>query len=127
MYNTRSELQIRIKSGICRELLKEMRVLAMDNNRLYGAAPDLRALRKLEVLWLHNNHLTGKVPENIVSPQNNTKLQELRCRGNYFECHLYHEIALVHSDSPRLQSECVEKVYLNFSDKTEEVLVVAIP
>ena len=89
---------------------EEMRILAMDNNRFYGDVPDLKTLRKLEVLWLHNNHLTGIIPENVVSKHNNTKIQDLRFRGNYIECHLYDDLALVHSDSPKWRIQCEKKI-----------------
>jgi len=64
---------------------RELKILALDHNELEGEVADLRALRRLQIVWLHNNRLSGKVPS-FVNKANNTKVQELRCGGNYFEC-----------------------------------------
>lgn len=105
----------------------KLKILALDHNEFYGSVPSLQALKNLEVLWLHSNRFTESVAA-IVNKDTNTKLQDLRFGNNYFECDVYHDNALIHTDSPTAinAQQCNAKTYVNETGHTIAV-PLAIP
>ncbi|GLU21852.1 hypothetical protein SLE2022_379640 [Rubroshorea leprosula] len=59
--------------------LENLRVLFLDNNKLYGEIPSWKRLKNLVALDLSNNNLSGSIPSSLCSQ---SQLSYLKLKGN---------------------------------------------
>ena len=91
--------------------LINLRILTLNNNEFYGDLPDLTDLKYLEILWLKNNYLSGNISTIIDGSKKH--LQDVRLKGNFFDCKLYNTWNVIATDSPTDITECVSKLWRN--------------